>query len=72
MCCITSWGSFVGNHGLHVFRVKTCGEAIEKGLELYEAKSYDKAIEVFNRSLELPGTGTVRKSGRAKEFRYTD
>mmetsp|Transcript_36297 Transcript_36297/g.92760 ORF Transcript_36297/g.92760 Transcript_36297/m.92760 type:complete len:218 (+) Transcript_36297:185-838(+) len=47
---------------------KTCKDAISLGLELYADKQFKKAIAMWQKSLELPGSGAMRMSGTVREF----
>eukprot|EP00798_Chlamydomonas_sp_ICE-L_P021113 gene21113-28002_t len=47
---------------------KRCKEAIDKGLDLFEAKQYQEAIGMFNLALELPGNGAYREATSPREF----
>ena len=47
---------------------KTTREAIDAGLELYDKGDFREALALFTKSLELPGMGAVRLSGRVKEY----
>eukprot|EP00878_Enallax_costatus_P023056 GHUV01024508.1.p1 GENE.GHUV01024508.1~~GHUV01024508.1.p1 ORF type:complete len:248 (+),score=67.40 GHUV01024508.1:161-904(+) len=40
-------------------RFKKCKDAIDAGLEAFQAKKYVGAIELFNLALELPGNGEL-------------
>ena len=51
-------------------RPKRCKEAIDKGLELFQQKKYQAAVDLFNLALELPGNGAYRLSGSPREYRY--
>lgn len=43
-------------------------EAIDRGLQLFSAGQYREAIDMFQLSLELPGSGVMRLSGSVREF----
>mmetsp|Transcript_33832 Transcript_33832/g.80304 ORF Transcript_33832/g.80304 Transcript_33832/m.80304 type:complete len:221 (-) Transcript_33832:158-820(-) len=47
---------------------KTCREAIDMGLEFYETKDFQQAIDLWQKSLELPGSGSMRLSGTVREY----
>mmetsp|Transcript_28679 Transcript_28679/g.80745 ORF Transcript_28679/g.80745 Transcript_28679/m.80745 type:complete len:218 (-) Transcript_28679:201-854(-) len=47
---------------------KNCKQAIDVGLELYRQKQFSEAIAVFQKSLELPGSGVMRLSGTVREY----
>lgn len=47
---------------------KVCKEAINAGLELYRSKQYKEAITMWQKSLEMPGSGAMRMSGTVREF----
>jgi len=51
-------------------RPKNCKQAIDKGLELFQAKKFQEAIDMFNVALELPGNGAYRLAGSVREFRH--
>lgn len=51
---------------------KRCKEAIDKGLELFQAKQYQQAVDMFNLALELPGNGAYRLAGSPREFRWEE
>jgi len=46
-----------------------CKEAIDKGLERFQAKDLQGAIDLFNLALELPGNGAYRLPTSPREFR---
>ena len=48
---------------------KACREAIDLGLELYQQAKFAEAIEMWQKSLKLPGSGAMRLSGTVREFR---
>lgn len=56
-------------HPAILCRPKTCKDAISLGLELYADKQFKKAIAMWQKSLELPGSGAMRMSGTVREFR---
>ncbi|KAL4420136.1 hypothetical protein ABPG77_010352 [Micractinium sp. CCAP 211/92] len=43
-------------------------EAIDRGLQLFGAGQYREAIDMFQLSLELPGSGVMRLSGSVREY----
>ncbi|KAF6261453.1 hypothetical protein COO60DRAFT_1501236 [Scenedesmus sp. NREL 46B-D3] len=47
---------------------KRCKQAIDAGLEAFQAKQYSQAIDLFNLALELPGNGAYRLSGSPREY----
>jgi len=49
-------------------RPKKCKEAIDQGLQLFQEKQYQAAIDMFNLALELPGNGAYRLAGSPREF----
>eukprot|EP00878_Enallax_costatus_P005241 GHUV01005508.1.p1 GENE.GHUV01005508.1~~GHUV01005508.1.p1 ORF type:complete len:286 (+),score=95.50 GHUV01005508.1:161-1018(+) len=49
-------------------RFKKCKDAIDAGLEAFQAKKYVGAIELFNLALELPGNGAYRLPGSPREY----
>ena len=55
---------------MHMLRPKSCKQAIDKGLELFQDKKFQEAIDMFNVALELPGNGAYRLAGSVREFRY--
>lgn len=43
-------------------------EAIDRGLQLFSTGQYREAIDMFQLSLELPGSGVMRLSGSVREY----
>ncbi|KAL4458694.1 hypothetical protein ABPG75_013559 [Micractinium tetrahymenae] len=43
-------------------------EAIDRGLQLFNGGQYREAIDMFQLSLELPGSGVMRLSGSVREY----
>ena len=48
---------------------KVCREAIDLGLELYQEQKFAEAIAMWQKALELPGSGAMRLAGTVREFR---
>jgi tetratricopeptide (TPR) repeat protein len=49
-------------------RFKRCKDAIDAGLEAFQAKDFRAAIDLFNLALELPGNGAYRLPGSPREY----
>ncbi|KAI3436014.1 hypothetical protein D9Q98_002071 [Chlorella vulgaris] len=47
---------------------KRAREAIDQGLQKFQAKDYRAAIDLFQLALELPGSGLMRMSGSVREY----
>ncbi|KAF5831177.1 hypothetical protein DUNSADRAFT_13480 [Dunaliella salina] len=47
---------------------RKCKEAIDKGLELFQAKDFQGAIAMWNLALELPGNGAYRLPSSPREY----
>lgn len=46
----------------------TTGDAIRAGLKAYAAGEYQASIDLFSKSLELPGNGVMRAVGSVREI----
>lgn len=47
---------------------RTSRDAISAGLEAYNGKRYQEAVDLFSMALELPGSGVMRMAGTVREY----
>jgi hypothetical protein len=49
-------------------RPKNCKQAIDRGLQLFQEKKFQEAVDLFNLALELPGNGAYRMPDSPREY----